>query len=355
MKIMPAPKPIANPIPTSNKADQGIVVIGAGLIGLATALELTHRGTAVTVIDQGRSLAMASTAAAGMLAAEDPHNPRELQALSRLSAERYPAFLRRIEALSGLAVPFQTEIAHQYLANSATIQLAERSIDPRQLAPALLAAVRATSIRLLEHTYITAIDDTAQGIQLHLNTGTTIAARAIICSAGAWTSHVLTTLCSDALPIAPSKGQMLRVKLPATLPLREVHRSEHVYIVPRTHGPQAGTALIGATVEDAGFDTTVHPEALTVMRALAAELLPQLASPTEAPMVESWAGLRPTTPDALPILGPCSRPGHFIASGHYRNGILLAPATALIMADLLEDKPPLVDISALSPHRFAHR
>ena len=360
MKIMPAPKPIANPIPTSNKADQSIVVIGAGLIGLATALELTHRGTAVTVIDQGRSLAMASTAAAGMLAAEDPHNPPQLQPLSRLSAERYPVFLRRIEALSGIAVPFQTETARQYLADGTSIQLAERSIDPRQLAPALLAAVRATSIRLLEYTPIAAIDDTAQGIQLHLGTDTTITARAIIYSAGAWTSHVLTTLYSDALPIAPSKGQMLRVKLPATLPLddlsrSQVHRSEHVYIVPRTHGPQAGTALIGATVEDAGFDTTVHTEALAALRARAAALLPQLASPAEAPMVESWAGLRPATPDALPILGPCSRPSHFIASGHYRNGILLAPATALIMADLLEDKPPLVDTSALSPHRFAHR
>jgi glycine oxidase len=354
MKIMPASNHVSNPVPPPNKADQAIVIVGAGLIGLATALELAHRGAAVTVIDQGRSLSMASTAAAGMLSAEDPHNPREIQALSRLSADRYPAFLHRIEALSGIAVPVQTETAHQYLASGATIQLAERSIDPRQLAPALLAAVRATSIRLLEYTHIAAIDDTAQGVHVYLSTGTTIEAHAIIYSAGAWTSHVMSTLLGNTLPIAPSKGQMLRVKLPSTLPLREVHRSERVYIVPRTHGPQAGTALIGATIEDAGFDTTVHPEALITLRALAAELLPPLASPTEAPMIESWAGLRPATPDALPILGPCSRPNHFIASGHHRNGILLAPATALIMADLLEDKPPQIDISALSPRRFAH-
>ena len=355
MKIMSVSNPVSNPVPTSNKTDQGIVIIGAGLIGLATALELTHRGAAVTVIDRGSSLAMASNAAAGMLAAEDPCNPSELQPLSQLSISCYPAFLSRIEALSRITVPFQTETAHQYLANGTTIQLAERSIDPRQLATALLAAVRTTPIRLLEHTHIASIDNTAQGIQAHLSTGTTIAARAIIYSAGAWTSHVMSALHTDALPIAPSKGQMLRVKLPSTLPLREVHRSEHVYIVPRIYGPQAGTALIGATVEDAGFDTTVHPEALTTLRARAAELLPQLASPTEAPMVESWAGLRPATPDALPILGPCSRANHFIASGHYRNGILLAPATALIMADLLEDKPPQIDLSALSPERFAHR
>jgi glycine oxidase len=361
MKIMPAQTPVSNPITPSNKlaqdvalADQDVVIVGAGLIGLAIALELAHRGAAVTVIDQGRSLAMASTAAAGMLAAEDPHNPPALQPLSRLSANLYPAFLHRIEALSGIAIPFQTETTHQYLPNGTTIQLAERSIDPRQLAAALLAAVHATPIRLLEHTHLAAID-TTHGRHLHLSTATTIAARAIIYSAGAWTAQAIAAHHTDAPPIAPSKGQMLRVKLPATLPLREVHRSEHIYIVPRTQGPQAGTALIGATVEDAGFDTTVHIEALTTLRARAAELLPQLASLAEAPLVESWAGLRPATPDALPILGPCLNPCHFIASGHYRNGILLAPATALIMADLIEDKPPQLDISALSPQRFDNR
>jgi glycine oxidase len=330
-----------------------VVIVGAGLIGLAIALELHDRGASVTVIDHGRSLAEASTAAAGMLAVEDPYNPPELEALSRLSAQLYPAFLRRIEALCGIAVPFQTNTTVQYMADGSTMRLAEHSIDPRQLAAALLSAVKATPIRLLEQTRIAAVDDTLHGMQVRLSTGAAIASRAVIYAAGAWTSEVMTALHSDTVSIAPRKGQMLRVRLPAALALNEVHRSERIYIVPRTRGPQTGTALIGATVENAGFDTTVRAEDLDGLRALAAELLPAFASAIEAPLVESWAGLRPATPDGLPVLGACARAGHFIASGHYRNGILQAPATAVVLADLLEGRPPSVDITALSPERFA--
>ncbi len=172
----------------------------------------------------------------------------------------------------------------------------------------------------------------------------------MVYAAGAWTSELMAGVRAEPVSVAPRKGQMLRVRLPFAL--TEVHRSEQVYIVPRTTGPQAGTALIGATVENAGFDTTVHPAALDDLRALAARLLPAFASTAEAPTVESWAGLRPATPDLLPVLGACARPGEFIATGHYRNGILQAPATALLMADLIEGKPPTLDLSALSPRRF---
>jgi glycine oxidase len=328
-----------------------VVVLGAGLIGLAIALELSDRGATVTVIDRGRSLGGASTAAAGMLAAEDPSNPPELQPLSRLSAARYPAFLRRIEELSGIAVPFQTETTVQYLADGSTLRLAEKSIDPRQLAAALLAAVKATPVRLLEDTHIVALDDSSPNLKIRLSSGPAITTQALIYAAGAWTSELMIALESDPVSIAPRKGQMLRVRLPSAL--NEVHRSERIYIVPRTCGPQAGTAVIGATLENVGFDTTVHADDLDALRALAAELLPELASKAEAPTVESWAGLRPSTPDMLPVLGACARAGQFIASGHYRNGILLAPGTALVMADLLEGKPPIIDLSPLSPLRFA--
>ena len=327
------------------------VVIGAGLIGLAIALELNDRGAKVTVVDRRHALEGASTAAAGMLAADDPYNPAELRELSRLSARRYPVFLSRLEALSGIAVLFQTKSTVQYLEDGSTVRLAEHSLDPRQLAAAVRAAVDATSIRLLEHTEITAIDPEAHGATIQLSSGQAIAAQAVVYAAGAWTSEVMAALGGDPLSITPCKGQMLRVRLPFALD--EVHRSERVYICPRTHGPQAGTALIGATVEDAGFDTQVHAEDLNALRELAAKLVPELASETEAPMVESWAGLRPSTPDGLPILGACSRPGQFVATGHYRNGILLAPGTAQVMADLLEGKAPAIDLSALSPTRFA--
>lgn len=334
-----------------------VVVVGAGLIGLSLALELNDRGANVTVLDRWRSLTGASIAAAGMLAAEDPFNPPELLPLSRLSIERYPGFLRRIEALSGMEVPFQTKSTLQSMADGSTIHMAERSIDPRQLAAALRAAVTSTSIELIEETQIASVDDCGRETNIYLESGVTITARSVVFAAGAWTTEAMMTFGDEPVRVAPRKGQMLRVRVPSGLALDEVHRNEHVYIVPRTHGPQAGTTLIGATVENAGFDTTMYEEALNVLRARAAELIPALGSTVDAPMVESWAGLRPAAPDLLPALGACaegrSREGHFVASGHYRNGILLAPATAAVISDLLEGKAPSVDLAAFSPLRFS--
>ena len=139
---------------------------------------------------------------------------------------------------------------------------------------------------------------------------------------------------------------MLRVRIPAGLELLEVHRSSSIYVVPRTRGPQAGTALIGATDEDAGFDLHTSQADLDGLRQRAALLLPALGDSTAAPQIEAWAGLRPAAADRLPIIGQL--PGssrQWIAAGHYRNGILLAPATAIALADLLEDKAPAVDLS----------
>ena len=319
-----------------------MLIVGAGIIGLSIALELHNRGARVLVLERDTALAHASTAAAGILAVHDPHNPPALLPLSQLSAQLYPAFLASIEQLSGIAVPFHTDTTLQYFQNGTTSQLAERSLDPRQLATALLAAVRATGIELREHC------------EFHPASAPT--APVVIYSTGAWTlpptpgelSHAHTP------PVRPRKGQMLRVQLPPALHgLREVHRSDAIYIVPRTLGPNAGSALIGATVEDAGFDTSTHPRDLTHLRTLAAVLLPALASENDAPQLEAWAGLRPHTPDRLPVLGPLeSGSRHFLATGHYRDGILLAPATAVLLADLVEDNPPALDLTPYSPARF---
>jgi glycine oxidase len=139
---------------------------------------------------------------------------------------------------------------------------------------------------------------------------------------------------------------MLAVELPSSLPLPIVVRTSDIYIVPRTTEAKGIRAIIGATVEEAGFDKTVHPTDITRLRSLAAQLLPPIA---EARELETWAGLRPATADNLPLLG--SLPGsenRFLATGHYRNGILLAPATASVMADLISGKRPLIDPSAFS-------
>jgi glycine oxidase len=324
-----------------------ILIVGAGIIGLSLALELHASGATVTVLERDTALTHASTAAAGMLAASDPHNPPALLPLSDYSLSLYPAYLARIEQLSGLAVPFQTQTTIQYAAGGSTTALAEHSIDPRQLATALLAAVRDSRIDLREHTPLQAAFASSQTVTATNQAGLNITAKHLVFASGAW---------SPGPPfIAPRKGQMLRVQLPPALAaLDQVHRSETIYIVPRTQGPQAGTALIGATVEDAGFDTTVHAADLARLRALAAALLPDLADTAAAPQVESWAGLRPATPDALPLLGriePDDR--KLFATGHFRNGILLAPATAVLIADLLEGKLPALALTAFQPGRFS--
>jgi glycine oxidase len=132
---------------------------------------------------------------------------------------------------------------------------------------------------------------------------------------------------------------------PQTNLLQHVLRTPEIYIVPRS----TGKILIGATVEDVGFDKSVTTSTIQDLLTSATKYLPGLAT---APITQSWAGLRPGTPDDLPILGPTEIPKAFVASGHFRNGILLAPITARIMADLIEGRTSPLDITAFSPARF---
>jgi glycine oxidase len=162
----------------------------------------------------------------------------------------------------------------------------------------------------------------------------TFAARSAIDCRGAW----------SGTPVRPRKGQMLYVQ-PQTSVLQHVLRAPDVYIVPRS----SGKILVGATVEDVGYDKSVNPATIQHLLMLAAKYVPELLS---APITESWAGLRPGTPDDLPIIGPTDTPGVFIATGHFRNGILLAPVSAQIVADLVDGRPSPLDISAFSPARF---
>lgn len=342
-------------------AEPDFVIAGAGIIGLSLALELDRRGAQVVVLERERALGQASTAAAGMLAAEDPANPAALRELSRLSARLYPAFLDRVAELSGMRIPFQTtatlqenkdgdgeanvlddptQLVPQLVAGDHRFALLpEFSVDPRQMAEALLAAVRATSIDLRESTPLARLAMHTDGVRLDTGDGTVHASHVVDCM-GAW----------SPAPVSPRKGQMFSVALPPGLPLEMVVRAEKVYIVPRTEGPNAGRAIIGATVEDAGFDVKVHPLDILTLNAHATRLLPALS---EAKFIESWAGLRPATADGLPILGATARqPRYVIANGHFRNGILLAPATAHVMAQLLLGEAPAVDLSAFSPERF---
>ena len=347
-------------------AHPDVLVIGAGVIGLSVALELDRRGAEVTVIDLGAAMAEASDAAAGMLAANDPDNPPDLLSLARLSVQLYSAYLARIQALSGSLVPFQTNLTLQQvypakgvlsatqldrllpghaLGHLAFASLAEHSIDPRQLAPALVAAVRATSIQLREHTPMLSIHSGVDSISAR-TPGGIITARTIIDCTGAWTRG---DYLPPSLPVFPVKGQMLSIALPAALPLSLTLRTPGLYIVPRTAGPGAGRALLGATVENAGFTKSTTAEATRTLYDRACRLLPPLVG---APILEQWAGLRPATHDRLPILGAHPESSrYFFATAHFRNGMLLAPATAQVIADLLSRVEPAVDLRPFSPAR----
>jgi glycine oxidase len=349
-----------------------ICIAGAGIIGLSLALELHRRGARVTVLETGAPLGQASTAAAGMLAAHDPENPPALQSLADLSLSLYPGWLAHLEELSGIPVPFHTETTLQSVhhpqpsavlsSNSLSallpqlqrgthsfIQLKEHSLNPHELAAALLAAVKATSIDLRTGTPVLLVRSRPDHVEVHTPTTTLPGSYFVDCT-GAW---------ATALPprakfsLTPRKGQMLAVALPPTLPLNIVVRTPDIYIVPRTRGEHSGRAIIGATIEDAGFDKTVHPEDIATLHARAAGLLPQLA---DATILDSWAGLRPATADGLPLLGHLPGNVHIhsrrlIATGHFRNGILLAPATARVMAQLILNESPAIDLTPFSPAR----
>ncbi len=330
-----------------------IVIAGAGIIGLSLALEFRQKGLRTVVLAPDLP-GYASIAAAGMLAAHDPANPPELQPLAELSLSLYPRFLDRIQSLTGIVIPFETrfvleadstgEPGNQILPALATDQRftlrPEKSIDPRKLLPALRKAVLAAGADLKPAHVLSAETERSGSVRVETTAGCLSAETYIDCT-GAWTH-------SSYIHVA--KGQMLRIQLPpATLQSGAqgnlVLRTPGIYIVPRLDG----TALIGATVEDAGFSTHTTADGLQGLRNKAANLLPALA---EAPEIESWAGLRPRTADSLPILGRLA-PHHYIATGHFRNGVLLAPATARLMSQMILGSTPDLDLTRFDPQRFA--
>jgi glycine oxidase len=322
-----------------------VLIAGAGIIGLSLALELCRRGAGVAVLEPGRAMQQASSAAAGMLAVDDPHHPAALRPLARYSGSIYADYLAEVAALSGSAVPFQTTTAIEYDAEGRTTTLDEWSIDPMQLSEALPAAARSLGVTLLEQVGRWDVEEDARGTTVTTQSGLTLRPRALIHASGAW---------FQSQPIvSPRKGQIFRAQLPPELPLTQVHRRADIYVVPRTQGPRAGTAVIGATVEDAGFDATVHEQVIAALRLRAAELFLVLADASRAPIVDAWSGFRPATRDELPLMGALrGTSSQYIATGHFRNGILLAPGTAVAMADLLEGRTPAVDLSPFAPERF---
>ncbi|MBZ5504468.1 MAG: glycine oxidase ThiO [Acidobacteriia bacterium] len=338
------------------------IIAGAGIIGVSLALELQERGARVLVLDSGEPGHEASSAAAGMLAAFDPETLPALRPLAVESARMFPEYVRKLEAAAQMQVDFRRMGTIAFLETASTppehkslsthdlerlepslrnhghpaFFVQEDSVDPHLLMLANLAAACKAGIEIRGHQKVTSMRPCSSGVEVVTEADRFTARSAVDCR-GAW----------SGTPVKPRKGQMLYVQ-PKTSILRHVLRAPEVYVVPRT----TGKILIGATVEDVGYDKTVNPSAIQGLLNAAAKYLPELAS---APITQSWAGLRPGTPDDLPIIGPTETPGLFVASGHFRNGILLAPVTARIVAGLIEGGPAPLSISAFSPARFSRQ
>jgi glycine oxidase len=336
-----------------------VIIAGAGLIGVSLALELRERGATVLVLDRAEPGSEASSAAAGMLAAADPETPEALRPMAVESAQMFAAFVQKIESAAGFQVDFrrvgtiallsENAAPREYRSLSAVeLQrlepsihpsghsayfVREDSVDPHLLMRAALAAARTLGVDVRGQTAVTEMRARENAVEVLTEIETFPAAFAVDCR-GAW----------SGVPVRPRKGQMLYV-LPQASLLQHVLRTPEAYIVPRS----SGKVLIGATVEDVGFDKSVDQSAIHQLLNAAAKYLPALLS---AQITQTWAGLRPGTPDDLPIIGPTDIPRVFAATGHFRNGILLAPITAKIMADLVHDRPSALDIRAFSPDRF---
>lgn len=216
--------------------------------------------------------------------------------------------------------------------------LDEESLDPRDLARALPKAVRAAGVVLLEDTEMTAASERGGAVEIETGSGRWAAER-LIHASGAWAGRL------TGLPIVPRKGQMVVVEDADPEQLKVVLRTPDVYLVPRGEG----RIVIGATVEDAGFDKRVDEAAVARLLDEAAEIWPAVR---QARIVESWAGLRPGTADELPVIDACGE--HcWVATGHFRNGILLAPGTARVLREMILGERLSVDVAGFRCGRFA--
>jgi glycine oxidase len=309
-----------------------------------------------------------------MLANCGSETPAPLRLLAKASAAMYPEFVHELQDESGLRIDMRSEgtilfsspDSHSHLYDDrvggemlsptelrrlepeldvgqyTAMFLKERSVDPRKLGAAAARAAKHRGIDMVTGSSVSEVSVSA-GSATGIKTETTSYASGIVVNcAGAWAGQIGPL----HFPTRPVKGQMLSVVGAPQGCLKNVVRSSEVYLVPRSDG----RILIGATVEEAGYDKRTIPETIQGMHRAALRTLPILQ---QARIHEDWAGLRPGTPDDLPILGETQIPGYFVAAGHFRDGILLAPITAQVMSELITGCEPTHDLSAFSPSRFS--
>jgi glycine oxidase len=342
-----------------------VIIVGAGIIGLSLARELRKRSARVLVIDRGMPGREASYAAAGMLAASPGELPPPLLHFATASLQLYREFVHELRDETGIDADFRDEGAllltdsrREGLPPLDSRQLSEAepkvvshgrfaaflpeaSVDPRALVSAALEACKHRGVDTSFGDQVTSVDLSAGRVSGVSTVKTHFAAPVVVNCAGAWAGQI--PPCH--FPTRPVKGQMLSVAMPARNLVRHVIRTPEVYLVPRGDG----RLLIGATLEEAGYDKRVHPDTIHRMHQAALALVPALA---DARVLEDWAGLRPGTPDALPILGSTQVPGYFVATGHFRDGILLTPITTRAMAQVVGGDECSYPLEPFSPARF---
>jgi glycine oxidase len=361
-----------------------VAVAGGGLIGGAIALELAQAGLRVGVFDQGQPGCEASWAGAGILSPA-PESPGTipLVPLGKASMALYPEFVAAVEELSGQSVGFRpkgtidalfardaarelsTLIAlHHGLGlkaeplcaedarelepalspdvEAAALRPDEASVDNRALTQAVMKAARKSGVEIFPGHAVKAIwreGATCAGLALQ---GEKISAKWTIVAAGCFSSSIEGV--KSYAPVRPAKGQMMALRSDA-LEIEHVLWSEKIYLVPRNDR----RILAGATVEYLGFNKDVTAGGVQKILSAAIELAPELAN---AKVEETWAGLRPDSPDHLPILGPTDLEGLLIATGHFRSGILLTPITARLVREWVTQQRVSVDWERFSPLRF---
>lgn len=361
-----------------------VIIVGGGAIGCALAYYLAGGGAQVTVLERGRAGSGASSAAAGMLAPLAEATERgPFQSLCLSSLALFPVLAAELEATTGIGIELDRcgilrvattvdgaaalrQVAAQApeafrvleadelrklepvltpLATMALLSSQEAQVSAPRFTQALASAAAQRGAVLREGE--PAVGLLRQGARV---TGVVtrkdkLQAAHVVLASGAWTGGLATELLGRALPVMPRKGQIVAVQAPRP-GLRHIAFAEGGYLTPKSDG----AILIGATDEDAGFDTANTVEGVRGLLGFAKRAMPALA---EAPIRGMWAGLRPGSGDGHPILGPLpGADGLWVASGHYRNGILLAPVTGKVMAEWMLQGKPSTSLEAFSPGRF---
>ena len=368
-----------------------VIIVGAGVIGLGIAWRLAARGARVTVFDRGAAGRGASHAAAGMLAACAEAEPGEeaLVVLGRASQAMWPAFAAELVQATGIDVELRQEgtldvaltaddkaqVLHHFefqkalglplewltaaetrrrephLATTlagAVWSPTDHQVDNRRLAAALLAAATGAGANVREHCEVREVAATTGRVGgVILADGTLVKSDVVVIAAGAWSRGIGGLASELRPPVRPIKGQMLALRMDARAPLvSHVVWAPGVYLVPR----RDGRLIVGATVEERGFDTALTAGGLLTLLESAWRAVPAIE---ELAIDEMWVGHRPGCRDDAPVIGPSQMPGLFHATGHHRNGILLAPITAGAVAGLILDGRCEAEVAPFGIGRFA--